>query len=211
MEAERAPWRIAITAPAIGPDDVRRIRRLLEAGWQRVHLRWPDAAESEVARVVEAIPAGLRPRLTLHDHFGLLPMVGGAHLSRRHPELPARLSGEARRRLTLSASCHTADEVRSRMHEADYVTFSPVFESVSKPGYGAGGATVVDAMRSLARELPAAGRRCRIIGLGGITPSREAEALAAGFDGVAVLGTLFGPAVTPDAFDRALEAFCQNE
>ena len=81
----------------------------------------------------------------------------------------------------IGRSCHDAAEV-ARLSIEDYATVSPVFPTVTKPGYGpalgaAGAAALAGAVPWLA--------------LGGIdTPDRAAACAAAGAAGVAVLGAV---------------------
>lgn len=99
----------------------------------------------------------------------------------------------ARRRLGpkawIGVSAHSLDELR-RAHdaEADYATFSPVFPSPSKPGYGP--ALGLDALREAVRlGLP-------ILALGGVSVATARPCMDAGACGVAVMGPAMRDAET---------------
>lgn len=104
--------------------------------------------------------------------------AGGLHLA-ASDSLPAQ-----RGELVIGRSCHDMAEVQSAAAEgADYVTVSPVFASLSKPGYGPALGTARLAELAEATTLP-------VIALGGITPANAKACLSAGAAGVAVMGTV---------------------
>lgn len=192
---------IAITPPRPEPSHPARIAYLLESGWDYLHLRYPGAAEREIRAVIEALPAALRPRLTLHDCFGLTAegLAGGVHLNRRNTEPPSGFAGR------ISVSTHSVREAW-RLIEADqaiaYATLSPIFASISKPGYGCD-SQLADELG----ELPSGEWRSAIVGLGGITPGRIATLRRLGLGGAAVLGALFRPGTDDDSFRLTADEF----
>ena len=82
-------------------------------------------------------------------------------------------------------SCHDLDELRRAAAEGvDYVTFSPVWVTASKPGYGpAVGLGGLERACATVPDLP-------VYALGGVTPSRVAACREAGAAGVAVMGAV---------------------
>lgn len=170
-----------ITDPEFRPDEAEVIPRLLSGGIERVHLRKPGAAEADLRRLVESLPAALYPRLTLHDCLPLAVEygLGGVHLNGRNPEPPKDFRG------MVSRSCHSLDEVAACRTE-DYLFLSPVFDSISKSGYRAAfpEATLRDAA---ARGLLGA----RVWALGGVRPDLLPRVRACGFGGAALLGCIW--------------------
>ena len=79
---------------------------------------------------------------------------------------------------------------------ADYVTLSPIFPSISKPGYGP--ALGLAAIRESSARVP-------VLALGGVTHETVAGCLDAGAAGVAVMGAVMG-AADPGAAMAALVA-----
>ena len=80
----------------------------------------------------------------------------------------------------VGVSCHSAAEVRrAREAGASYASVSPIYDTPSKRAYGAPVGLVV------LREAAASG--LPVIALGGITPVRVPEVLAAGAHGVAAI------------------------
>ncbi len=178
--------RIAVTPPAalvhLGPARLAAAIEalLVEARWSRVHLRLPEATARQTADVISCIDPELWTRLTLHDHQGVAASYGtGVQLNWRH----RRLMVPRDYIRSLSVSCHSVEEVERVAAEIspDYVTLSPVFDSVSKPGYRA--SFDLD-------HLEVASTGVDVIALGGVTPSRVPALAMAGFAGYAVLGSL---------------------
>ena len=174
---------IVITSPAEVKEEGEAIGRLLDSGVvERIHLRKPGLDEMETRRLIESIPRCHYPRLSLHDHHNLACEygLGGIHLNNRNPSLPADPEGHI-----VSRSCHSVAEVANALtaERTGYCFLSPVFDSVSKPGYR-GRITPEDC-----RDLSSAGLLDgRIFALAGITPENLREVKALGFHGAAILG-----------------------
>ena len=173
---------IVLTASEWLPDEAAALSALFEQGLQRLHLRKPAATSAETETFIAGLPAAVRPRIVLHDHFALQPRLGlgGIHLNGRNPVPPSDVTG------TVSRSCHSLAEVAAWRDRLDYLFLSPVFDSISKQGYRAGFAP---------EELLRAAREGiidrRVMALGGITPDNLARVRAWGFGGAAVLGDLW--------------------
>lgn len=179
---------IAITIPWFYPSEAADIARKLRSGqYSRIHIRKPGAEESMVRKLIEEIPADLRPRLTLHDGFGIASEtgIGGVHLNRRNPEPPEEWKG------LLSTSLHNLDEVRDLDERFDYAFLSPIYPSISKPGYIGQGFDHEELRRTLSPK---------IIALGGVTPDRLPELERIGFSGAAMLGAAWQREIDPETF-----------
>ena len=169
---------IVITSPEIIPGEVSLINTLMEGGVWRLHIRKPQASLEEVRQLIEGIDRRWYPQLSLHDHHALAMEYGcGIHLNVRHPLAPECWQG------TVSASCHSIEEVEERKKTCDYVFLSPIFNSISKQGYAAA---------FTKEELADASRRGvideSVIALGGVTPKHLGELARIGFGGGAFLG-----------------------
>ncbi len=82
----------------------------------------------------------------------------------------------------IGVSCHSIDEAEeAEKAGADYITYSPVFETSSKPGYGppAGLAGIKEASAKV--SIP-------VVALAGIKPSNVKSCIVSGARGVAVMG-----------------------
>lgn len=81
----------------------------------------------------------------------------------------------------MSVSCHSFEEIDALPFEPNYVFLSPVFDSISKPGYPS--AFTPEYLKENLQK-----RRIPVIALGGITAEKVAECRKMGFRGVALLG-----------------------
>ena len=186
-------WMV-VTSPAGFAGEVLFWRQVVEAGADALHLRRPDGGRAAYEGLLRQLPADVRRRVVLHDCFELAAAygVGGVHLNRRNPIPPAGWTGR------ISASCHSLDEVERRKAEGlDYVWLSPVFNSISKPGYGAA---------FTPQELDAAAAQGiideRVMALGGVEPASAPLLRRWHFGGGVMLGAVARLAQLP-AWDRA--------
>lgn len=171
--------RIAITPEATGDRrEAREITAVLDAGWDRVHLRHPGASLVDVRRIIDDVPVEYHRRLVLHGHFDLLYdyNLGGVHLNSRCPVAPSHFRG------MVSRSCHTLSEI-AMQSGMNYVTLCPVFDSISKAGYRSPFSPEDLSRVGSLGSTP-------VIALGGVTPERLPEIVKYGFSGYAVLGSL---------------------
>lgn len=171
---------IVITLPYFFPEEAEMIIRFFQDGLERLHLRKPESNVAQVRELLEAIPAMYHSRIVLHEHFELLQEyhLAGIHLNRRNPVAPAGWKGH------VSISCHSLKELEERKKEGfDYLSLSPIFNSISKQGYKAA---------FTPQELHDAHAKGiidkRVMALGGICKENMAEALSYGFGGVMILG-----------------------
>lgn len=176
------PLMIAVTPPDEVEGEARRIVNLLDSeGFDYVHLRHPGALTADVKRIIEDVPHRLRKRLRLHGHFELAYEfnLGGLHLNGRCPAPPRGYEG------SLTLTCHSLREVKEAAASGrfDYVTLSPIFESISKPGYG-GHSFTDEELREITPDD-------RVVALGGITRERIETLKCYNFAGYAMLGSLW--------------------
>jgi len=173
---------VVITSEKILDHEPAAINRLFAEGLENLHLRKPEATALDLRKMLEKISYNFHDRIVLHDHFALAGLydLKGVHLNRRNPEPPAD------RRLTISKSCHSLDELKELDHY-NYVFLSPIFDSISKSGYN----------KAFSEEELIAARDEKLIcpkvyALGGISRKEIPQAAQYGFGGVVVLGALWG-------------------
>lgn len=170
---------ILITLPRILKNEAETLAALCGAGVSIIHIRKPEASEPEIEELLKTLQAlgADMSRLTIHYNEPLARRygLGGVHL--RIEELLAG-AGEGLRR---SCSAHGWTEAERAATDADYVFLSPLFDSISKPGYR----SAIDPAEAAERLRR---RKGRIVALGGIRPANIARVRRIGFDGAAVLG-----------------------
>jgi thiamine-phosphate pyrophosphorylase len=130
----------------------------------------------------------------LHDHFPLAAKyrLKGVHLNSRNPE--ANFKGEYWSSCSISRSCHSLEEVVANKDSCNYLTLSPIFDSISKEGYKAG---FPEEILTGAADKGIIGNK--VVALGGISSSNIQSVKKLGFGGVAVLGTVWNRATLEDA------------
>lgn len=173
---------ILFSRPDLFEGEADMIIAMMERGLETLHLRKPDAADERIEQLLRAIPPRLRNRIVLHSAFPLAERYGlrGIHLNSRHPLPPVGYRGQ------ISRSCHSLEEVERCKGECDYVTLSPIFDSISKQGYAA----------AFTREQIEKARLAgiidhKVIALGGIDESNIADIADMGFGGAALLGAVW--------------------
>lgn len=171
-----------ITSPAFLADEAASVNALFEAGLEILHLRKPHSSIDEVEHLLQSVSVSFRCRIVLHEHFGLVEKYGmkGIHLNARNPVVPEEYHGH------ISRSCHSLQEVEEWKNVCDYVFLSPIYDSISKEGYGAHFTTeqLQDARsRGLIDE--------KVVALGGICADNIPEVKSFGFGGVALLGDVW--------------------
>lgn len=176
---------IIITLPEFFEGETTLVNLLFEQGRiERLHLRKPKATEQQMAEWIEQIALPFRHLIVLHDHHLLARKynLGGIHLNSRNPEAPQWTDGS----FTISRSCHSIEEIRHYKQECDYLFLSPIYDSISKEGYGA----------AFSREELSGAKtegllQDNVIALGGISPDNLAEVEQLGFVGAAMLGAFW--------------------
>lgn len=173
---------IVITSPGFLQGEADFIDRLFGHGLDRLHLRKPGADIGECRRLLDGISREWLPRIVVHDNFGLCREygLGGVHLNGRNPMAPPNHEG------SVSRSCHSLEEISRYKGECDYLTLSPIFNSISKQGY----------MAAFGPAQLAAARDCglidrRVMALGGVTLENIPRVKELGFGGVAILGDVW--------------------
>ncbi len=187
---------IVITEPGIVTQEAELIKTILDKGVDRVHIRKPEWCREQIKNLICEIPHHLRSRITLHDNFDLFEDlgVGGLQLNQRNPYIPQLFTG------VRSASCHSIDELQD-ISNFDYVTLSPIFNSISKSGYQSNFSE---------EELYSARKHNyindKVIAMGGVTPAQIPYLREIGFGGVALLGYIWGDKSIEGVASRAMEA-----
>ncbi len=157
------------------------ITEMLDSGKvDLMHIRKPSWTKNETAALISLIPERLHGKLKLHDHFSLLKEfnLGGVHLNSRNPVPPSNAA-------SVSKSLHTIEELASSCGTCyDYVTLSPIYDSISKPGY----ATPFPEDKSILAPLL---KGKKVVALGGVTEGNIPELKRAGFWGAAMMGSLW--------------------
>ncbi len=159
----------------------------VEGGAHAVQLREKELPTAELRTLAATLHAALRDRamLLVNGRIDIALAVGadGVHLPERS------LRGSRARDIAGDACCivgrsvHSAEAaVAAEAEGADYLQVGTIFETSSKPGRPAAGLSLLREVREAA-SIP-------IIAVGGINARNAAGVIAAGADGVAVIGAI---------------------
>lgn len=169
---------IVITLPDFIDGEGEKIVRLLQRV-ELIHIRKPNASKAEVEHLINDIPSDYHSRLVLHDHHQLASKyhLYGVHLNGRNPIPPDNWKG------SVSRSCHSLDEVMEWKQKCNYVSLSPIYNSISKAGY----------MSAFTKEDIIAAKKdgiidAQVMALGGVTFEKLDEVREMGFGGAMILG-----------------------
>ncbi len=179
------PRLIVLSWPESLPGEAETVRRLFDRGLPTYHLRKPGADRTEMERHLRSLPRKCLGRVVLHSHLDLAGEFGlqGVHLRSQHGKA-AGARAELPPGRTISGSTHDLQELSEVAGLYDYVFFSPVFPSLSKPGHEPRFTT-----ERITRHL--AGLAGHVIALGGVTAENIGAVKEMGFQGAAVLGAVW--------------------
>lgn len=183
------------------PSDV--VEECLGAGLRAVQLREKDLEARELLALADTLREATGrhgARLLVNDRADVALAARADGVQRTHASLPV----SALRAITpagflVGASVHSEAEARDAATQgADFIVFGPIYDTPSKRRYGP--------PQGLAALEVVAGAVARpVLAVGGLTPARVPEVLAAGAAGVAVIGAIYGAARPADATKAFLD------
>lgn len=170
---------IVISSPIAIANEIEVIQNLFQEGMNRFHIRKPNLSIYEVEKFVKAIGLEYLDKMVFHN-FSLENCRCPNHHISDWQNVDCNLFQEKRR----STSTHAIVEFNQLSKEWEYAFLSPVFESISKEGYGKN-STILDTITNRTNF------NTKLIALGGIKENNIKIALDSGFDSVALLGTIW--------------------
>ena len=185
---------------------VNVVSELLDAGVPAFQLREKDLSDTELIKLAQPIAAlchNYEAKLFINTHTCIASDVGaaGVHLPANAESVSTIRETETGDNFYIGCSVHSFDAAKEREAEgADFVTYSPIYPTASKPGYGPAVGTA-----SLAEVVD--GVKLPVFALGGITPARVSECLIAGAFGVAVMSGVMSPKGAGGQAKRYLDFF----
>ena len=183
------------------------VNELFDMGLQLLHLRKPSFSENDYRGYVNEIRAPYRCRIVLHGYYHLMEELGlnGIHLNeaaRNSPEVWEQIKFITPDQI--STSFHSWNEIMENDFQYRYVFISPVFDSISKHGYKAG--IKLDEVKNIRDEIKQSKGYCpEIIGLGGVGCDELKTLYQSGFDGGALLGSIWNSDNPVERFKEILD------
>ena len=184
------------------PADV--VEECLAAGLRAVQLREKDLEARDLLALADTLREATRrhgARLIVNDRADVALAAAADGVQRTHASLPVT----ALREITppgflVGASVHSEAEAREAAAQgADFIVFGPVYDTASKRRYGPPQGLAALGAVTRAVDRP-------VLAVGGLTPERVADVLAAGAAGVAVIGAIYAAARPADATKAFLDA-----
>lgn len=168
-----------MTEPVAFAREAEYLEGLLEAGVAKLHLRKPRAERWELEALLERLAPRWASRLVIHGPHELAARYGVPQIHGSAGLIGSAAAGELP---VISTSVHSWEELKALPPGLAYAFISPLFDSISKPGYGANKAL----LRQPPGPLP-----CMPVGLGGINADTIGEMIRYGWKGAAVLGWIW--------------------
>lgn len=167
------------------------VSELLDAGVTAIQLREKDLDDTELLQLAQPIAEVCRnyeAKLFINANTRIALEVGaaGVHLPANAAPV-GKIKAQTTDNFYIGCSVHNLDAAQKRETEgAGFVTYSPIYPTASKPGYGP--AVGIEGLVKVVENV-----KLPVFALGGITPRRVAECLAAGAFGVAVMSGVMVP------------------
>lgn len=177
---------IVISSPTAVANEGKIINTLFQAGLKCFHIRKPESDIQTVRQLLNEISPEYYVHISLHQFHEITPdydikklhYTEASRIRLTEQKLRSKLDDS----FILSTSIHDIS-ILQKLVNFDYVFYGPVFNSISKQGYRATLATDF--------KLKKINTKPNVIALGGIELSNLHHIKKMGFDGAAVLGTLW--------------------
>lgn len=174
---------IVISNPTFIKNEASLVNQLFDEGLEVFHLRKPESSKNELLFLLQEINSKHYSKIALHGHHDVAQKFG---ITRLHYTEGIRkqlnfeqLSGSEN---IYSTSVHALDEYKNLSAHFSYTFISPLFDSISKPGYQAQSFD----LSSINKK-----KETKLIALGGINVVNYSKAYEMGFDGIALLGAIW--------------------
>jgi thiamine-phosphate pyrophosphorylase len=178
---------IVISSPNAIENEASLINNLFDEGLTLFHLRKPDSSEEEIKQLMHQINSEHYSKIVFHQHHHLANVFGITRLhftEMNRNNLSEKNKTDLKNNFThLSTSIHSYKDYNNLSPYFDYAFLGPVFDSISKKNYKA-----IDIKKDLPNNE---NRITKLIALGGITKNNINEPITWGFDGAAVLGSIW--------------------
>lgn len=187
------------------PDIASRVLSAVKAGVPWIQLRDHHADPAEFETAADTLMSALArlthpPLVSVNSRLEVADTRRTAFHTGTHGPRLSEAAGRLAAGAIVGASVHSVEEaLRARSEGARYVTFSPVYPTGSKPGHPGHGLAALGEIARRMAPIP-------VLALGGVTPGRVAECVAAGAHGIAVLGGI----LDADDIERAVRLYSDS-
>lgn len=197
---------IAFSHPESIEKEAQIINQLFENGLHQLVIRKPKWNDEQFVDLLAQIDANHHPKLFICDRIALVLSnnVKGLHCSNAFYDSMTKIEQHQlqydlqRKHQQMSISVHNEREWQKRAGKFHQLYLSPIFESVSKPGYK--GNWNVEELPTLLQQMKT---KEKIIALGGIQTKNIQQVEQIKFDGAAALGLFWNEP------EKAMEALIE--
>lgn len=175
---------IVITSETPLEDEIKNLDKLFSLGLETLHVRKPTLEKDALRDWLELLDKKNLDKIMLHQHHELASEfnVKGIHLTEKHRKNLKKDSGNIKNYQKMgklvSTGFHSVSALKKEGANYDYTFLSPVFNAISKKNYQG-------------KEFKVSVLPHKIIALGGITSATISEAKKMGYQGIAVLGSIW--------------------
>lgn len=173
-------------------DELELINYFFENGLDIYHLRKRNLSKTELKIFLDEIPKKYHSKIVIHSHFSLAIKykLFGIHISRKKRKskyaewLRIKYFKLKNPEINISTSYSQLTNFENEKSIYDYVFLSPIFDTISKGGYGSHfNLKLIELLLSKTTE--------KIIALGGVNANRIKEVESLGFYGAALSGAIW--------------------
>lgn len=168
------------------------VLKMFEDGLQTLHVRKPRFSTKELEEYILAIPEEYRNRLIIHSHHELQSVykLKGIHFGRSHRKKGAAGGFQKLSKFTtkgkkiFTKSAHSLSSIDKDVRFYDYIFLSPIFDSISKDNHKS-------KFGSKALRNTLSKTKQTVYALGGVEAENLHKVVEYGFDGAALLGSIW--------------------
>lgn len=182
---------IIISPPSFIKNEIELTNLLFKEGLKNYHLRKPNAKRSKIIDFINKIDKEYHKRIILHSHYDLANELNlkGIHFTEKTKKDIEKFKTN---NYSKSASCHSFEDINLLDNRIDYTFISPIYDSISKKDYKSR-----FSKESIENYIKTESN-IEIIALGGISLDNIENIRQLGFDGIAVLGSIWNENIITD-------------
>lgn len=182
--------KIIISSPVNVENEISRINKILDSEIWAFHLRKPGLDINSYRNFIEQIDTDNYKNIIISDFPELVfeYNLKGFHISGRNFEYYSDkyIQQLINNNYIINTSSHSFEELESIPEWCNQTYFGPVFSSISKQGY-----LPKYTLSEIENFIKNTARKTKIIALGGMSEHNAKQVINAGFDGYALLGSVW--------------------
>lgn len=192
-----------ISQPRLKHDEANVICQLFEVGLEKLHIRKPTHSALEISRLLDSIPDQFLSHIVMHRNPQLVNDYGLAGYHHADGEDIKDCRG------TSSRSVHSLNDLSAVDGNFDYFFYGPVYKSISKKDYKP--RVPLSKVKEVLHLISPIKNRAKVYALGGIRRKKIMQLMEIGFDGFALLGSVWSHSDPVDAFRKFKHHCAESE